>query len=562
MKCVKCKAELPEGSKFCKYCGAPQAAPQPEAKPKPQTITCRQCGKELPAGSKFCKYCGASQTEAKPGDPAKAPIVERGPVTVPEPVSKPEPVAAPEPTSKPEPVVTPEPVSKPEPVAAPEPISKPEPVVAPKPVSKPEPVAAPESISKPEPVVAPEPISKPEAGPKPGSVAAPSDPVKVPEKPVTPPGPVKVPEKPVVKPATTPGTEGKSVQNSQPMVACRQCGKGLPAGSKFCKYCGASQEEPKKEEPKKKDIQRGGPERVIDYEQQKPKKHTGLIIGCILAAVILLAAVGILAFLLLRPEDSEGSKEPSRQEREVEEEEEGRDEEEESSETPESGEPSEAPESGEPSETPESGEPTPETTEPAEPAKPTGEEAYLAKKASGISGSIDYGVTAYEPNSMDYGQVWDEASGQRIYSLIQGELKNDLMLTGTLYSMSEDRTLSVEVYYHPETYDIEKIVTVQLEGDHQLVYEAFFKEGKLLMVSEYPSKGYEQYAVNISGQSYTFMYAEDRLVTLNINREDGSTDTYNCADFESMEDGVQSLFLVREAEYLNRAYTTYAAVTQ
>ena len=54
MKCTKCGGELPEGSKFCFFCGAAQTAPE--------KIKCAKCGGELPDGSKFCYFCGAAQS--------------------------------------------------------------------------------------------------------------------------------------------------------------------------------------------------------------------------------------------------------------------------------------------------------------------------------------------------------------------------------------------------------------------------------------------------------------------------------------------------------------------
>lgn len=47
-KCWKCGEELPEGAKFCPYCGAPQTP-----------IKCPKCGAVNSPGAKFCTNCGS-----------------------------------------------------------------------------------------------------------------------------------------------------------------------------------------------------------------------------------------------------------------------------------------------------------------------------------------------------------------------------------------------------------------------------------------------------------------------------------------------------------------------
>ena len=46
-ECPKCKAKVPEGSKFCTQCGAALAS-----------LVCPSCGVAVSAGSKFCNNCG------------------------------------------------------------------------------------------------------------------------------------------------------------------------------------------------------------------------------------------------------------------------------------------------------------------------------------------------------------------------------------------------------------------------------------------------------------------------------------------------------------------------
>jgi RNA polymerase subunit RPABC4/transcription elongation factor Spt4 len=48
VKCWKCGEEIPEGSKFCPFCGAPQTP-----------VKCPKCGTINSPGAKFCSNCGA-----------------------------------------------------------------------------------------------------------------------------------------------------------------------------------------------------------------------------------------------------------------------------------------------------------------------------------------------------------------------------------------------------------------------------------------------------------------------------------------------------------------------
>ena len=59
--CASCKADIPDGSRFCPQCGAPQA------------LKCAACGQDNAAGSRFCAHCGAKLGEAPaPATPAPA----------------------------------------------------------------------------------------------------------------------------------------------------------------------------------------------------------------------------------------------------------------------------------------------------------------------------------------------------------------------------------------------------------------------------------------------------------------------------------------------------------
>jgi hypothetical protein len=63
MECPSCKADAPDGSKFCNDCGAGV------------TIRCVACGAQNRAGSKFCFECGASLAAPTAGSLAATPTV-------------------------------------------------------------------------------------------------------------------------------------------------------------------------------------------------------------------------------------------------------------------------------------------------------------------------------------------------------------------------------------------------------------------------------------------------------------------------------------------------------
>jgi hypothetical protein len=63
MLCPSCSHDNPEGSQFCRGCGA---ALQIE-------IACPNCGSVHPLGSKFCNKCGQRLNEAAPAPPAHTP---------------------------------------------------------------------------------------------------------------------------------------------------------------------------------------------------------------------------------------------------------------------------------------------------------------------------------------------------------------------------------------------------------------------------------------------------------------------------------------------------------
>ncbi|MGH6725836.1 MAG: AAA family ATPase [Pseudolabrys sp.] len=65
--CPGCQAQIPDASRFCPRCGAPQS------------IACTACGHVNAAGSHFCAQCGAKQGVAVPAAPASGPAAPAAP---------------------------------------------------------------------------------------------------------------------------------------------------------------------------------------------------------------------------------------------------------------------------------------------------------------------------------------------------------------------------------------------------------------------------------------------------------------------------------------------------
>lgn len=78
MECPSCRAEAPDGAKFCMECGAPLPR------------TCPACGHAVPGAAKFCPECGASLVAKRSASsppvptavPAPAVVAERRQLTV------------------------------------------------------------------------------------------------------------------------------------------------------------------------------------------------------------------------------------------------------------------------------------------------------------------------------------------------------------------------------------------------------------------------------------------------------------------------------------------------
>jgi predicted amidophosphoribosyltransferase len=55
--CTECKADLPNGTKFCTECGKPVET-APNVGESEETKTCPSCGAEVKSGTNFCIECG------------------------------------------------------------------------------------------------------------------------------------------------------------------------------------------------------------------------------------------------------------------------------------------------------------------------------------------------------------------------------------------------------------------------------------------------------------------------------------------------------------------------
>src|SRR6516225_785460 len=66
MECPSCKADIPEGNRFCEACGAPTP------------ILCPSCGAPARSGARFCGRCGAAIMSA--ASPSEAPQMRASPL--------------------------------------------------------------------------------------------------------------------------------------------------------------------------------------------------------------------------------------------------------------------------------------------------------------------------------------------------------------------------------------------------------------------------------------------------------------------------------------------------
>lgn len=73
MNCKVCGSEIPDGSSFCRVCGAPAEAAPTYAPPVQQSsLRCGVCGNSITPGTKFCNVCGNPSVPAEPAAPSYA----------------------------------------------------------------------------------------------------------------------------------------------------------------------------------------------------------------------------------------------------------------------------------------------------------------------------------------------------------------------------------------------------------------------------------------------------------------------------------------------------------
>jgi len=73
MICRECKVSIPDGSRFCEFCGSPVEQDKP-ASPAPNLV-CPGCHTTVTEGSRFCETCGYRLEIIDPAPPAVSPPV-------------------------------------------------------------------------------------------------------------------------------------------------------------------------------------------------------------------------------------------------------------------------------------------------------------------------------------------------------------------------------------------------------------------------------------------------------------------------------------------------------
>ncbi|MEY8522349.1 hypothetical protein AALA90_04920 [Lachnospiraceae bacterium 38-10] len=175
----------------------------------------------------------------------------------------------------------------------------------------------------------------------------------------------------------------------------------------------------------------------------------------------------------------------------------------------------------------------------------------------GEEGEVNFDAVLYEPEFHPYDFLGEKEMRALSGSTTDTVTDDDYSATGTLYSASEDLYLDTTVYYHPKSKEIEMIWTIQDDGDHLRTYLYTFRNGKILEVIDMIMNGYDMDDVK---EDNSFLFAEDCMVLMLLTDEKNE-EGYIREMYELLDAEKQALYLEKEAEYLNRAYILYDAVS-
>lgn len=186
---------------------------------------------------------------------------------------------------------------------------------------------------------------------------------------------------------------------------------------------------------------------------------------------------------------------------------------------------------------------------------------FLEKKGKyageGKEAEINFDEIRYEPEFHPYDFLGEKEMRELSNRTADAVIDDDYSTVGTLYSVTEELYLDTTVYYHPETEEIEMIWTTQDEGDHLRTRLYTFRDGKILEVIDMVMKSYD---VDDVKEDDSFLFAEDCMVMMLLTDEENE-EGYIREMYELLDEEKQALYLEKEAEYLNRAYILYDAVS-
>lgn len=170
---------------------------------------------------------------------------------------------------------------------------------------------------------------------------------------------------------------------------------------------------------------------------------------------------------------------------------------------------------------------------------------------------VNFDAVLYEPEFHPYDFLGEKEMRKLSNSTADAVIDDDYSTVGTLYSVTEELYLDTTVYHHPETEEIEMIWTTQDEGDHLRTRLYTFRDGKILEVIDMVMKSYD---VDDVKEDDSFLFAEDCMVMMLLTDEENE-EGYIREMYELLDEEKQALYLEKEAEYLNRAYILYDAVS-